>query len=569
MLRTSTLALLLLGILGHASSGLASAQDACWDPTHIDGVGSWALDNTNATPSGFMGCGMNMWRDVFYQWTAPKTGGYIFETCGTTGDTIMAVYDGAGCQANCHRFNDDGCGLQSQITFGMLQAGDQILVQVGAKDMATDIVGQLTVRCMPAYNDECAAAHWFWGKGVLPYNNGCANTSGINASSGSLCDTFTINDDVFFLWVPTYSGSFWIGTQSSDPAADTLLRVYQYTDSGNLVCVGSDDDDGPGMLSHVHLPVVPLGFQYLIQLGSKTPGAGGAGMLVVDDNPCAVLTNDVFTPNQSCSSAAVVGNGTYANLAVGPTEPDYFELTVPGGEVAVIQTVTDSFPMPLELAIYTPSTCPSQTVGNCAGSLACGQVISNNSSQLLWSNPSSAPALIKLRVMPPPGTTCLGYTLMLGGLDGGTTVGCNPAMPNTSGLPCTLAPSSFSGPEQFHLEAVNGPADEFGYFLVSHSLVSSGITVSNGLLCLGNPIGRYNSVAGVNNFKRNSLGKFNDQGVLINQSSTSSVGSGFDVPTQLPGPPGGLITGGQTWYFQLWFRDGVDSNFSDVVGVTL
>jgi hypothetical protein len=292
-------------------------------------------------------------------------------------------------------------------------------------------------------------------------------------------------------------------------------------------------------------------------------------MLVVDDNPCGVLTNDAFSPNQDCWTAATVGNGVYANLAVGPTEPDYFELTVLGGEVAVIQAVTDSFPLPLELAIYTPSSCPNPTVGNCAGSLACGQVISPNTTQLLWSNPSSTPAQIKLRVIPPLGTTCLSYTLLLGGLDGGSTsMGCTPAMPNSSGLPCTLLTSSFSGPELYHLEAVNGPVGEFGYFLVSGNLVSSGITVSNGLLCLGHPIGRYNYIAGINNFKRNSLGQFNGQGVLINQASTSSLGSGFDVPTQLPFPPDGLITGGQTWYFQLWFRDGADSNFSDVVGVT-
>jgi hypothetical protein len=564
----SILGLALLGLIGQTSSGLASAQDACWDPIHINGVGSWALDNTNATPSGFMGCGMNMWRDVFYQWTAPKTGGYVFETCGTNGDTIMAVYSGAGCQAYCHRFNDDACGLQSQITFGMLQAGDQILVQVGAKDFATDIVGQLTVRCMPAPNDNCDTAHWFWGKGVLPYNNSCADTSGINATNRPLCDTFTIEDDVFFIWVPTYSGSFWIGTQSSDPSADTMLRIYQFTDCGNLVCVGSDDDDGPGLLSQVHMPVVPLGFQYLIQVGSKTTGSGGAGMLVVDDDPCAVLTNDAFAPNQDCWTAAQVNSGTYANLAVGPTEPDYFDLTVPAGKTATIQTVTDSFPLPLELAIYTPSTCPNQTVGNCAGSLACGQVISPNSTELTWSNPSSNPVQLKLRIMPPPGTTCLSYTLLLGGLDGGTTLDCAPAAPNSSGLPCSLAASSFSGPELYHLEAVNGPPDEFGYFLVSGTLMSSGSTVSDGLLCLSSPIGRYNSIAAINNWKRNSLGQFSPQGVLVNQANTSSTGSGFDVPTQLPSPPGGHITPGQSWYFQLWYRDGPTSNFSDVVGVT-
>ena len=567
MTRSSILRLAFIGLLTQASIAPATAQDGCWDPIHIDGTGSWALDNTSATPSGFMGCGVNMWRDVFYEWTAPATAGYVFETCGSSGDTLLAVYSGVGCLATCHRFNDDACGVQSQITFGMLQAGDQVLVQVGGKDLSTDVIGQLTVRCMTAYNDNCADAHWFWGKGVLPYDNGCATTSGINAASGSLCDTVTIEDDVFFVWVPTYSGAFWIGTQSSDPTADTLLKVYQYTDCGNLVCVGSDDNSGPGLLSQVHLPVIPLGFQYLIQVGSQTSGTGGPGMLVVEDNPCSVLTYDAFSPNQHCWEAQPLGNGSYSNLAVGPTEPDYFELLVASNESVNIQTVTEAFPLPLELAIYNSASCPNPTVSGCGGSLACGMVISPNSSELLWTNPSNTPTVIKLRVMPPPGTTCLGYSLILGGLDGDSTISCNPSSPNSTGLSCSLSASSFSGPEYYHLEAVNGPAAQFGYFIVSGTLMGTGTVVSDGVICLDQPIGRYNSIAGLTNSKRNSVGQFNRQGVLVNCANTSSVGTGFDVPAQLPFPPGGFIQVGQTWYFQLWYRDDVRSNFSDVVGV--
>lgn len=568
MTRTTIVRLAFIGLMAQSSFTSANAQDACWDPINVEGVGSWALDNTGATPSGFMGCGVNMWRDVFYQWTAPATGGYIFETCGSTGDTVLAVYSGEGCLATCHRFNDDACGLQSQITFGMLQAGDRILVQVGGKDYATDVVGQFTIRCMPAYNEDCDGAHWFWGKGILPYDNHCAATSGINASAGSLCDTVTIEDDVFFVWVPTYSGAFWVGTQSSNPLADTLLRVYQYTDCGTLVCVGSDDDSGPGMLSQVHLPVVPLGFQYLIQVGSKTSGTGGPGALVVDDDPCTVLTNDYFSPNQDCWTAKSISNGTYSHLAVGPTERDYFQFTVPSNESVSIQTVTDSFPLPLELALYDGANCPNPPVSGCTGSLACGSVISPNSSELLWLNTSSAPITVKVRIMPLPGTTCLGYTLIISGLDSNSHIDCAPAQPNSTGLPCSLGASSFSGPEYYHLEAVNGPPEQFGYFLVSGVLAPTGTRVSDGVICLDHPIGRYNSIAGINNAKRNSVGQFNDQGVMIGLMGNSSVGSGFDVPPGLPMPPGGIIQTGQTWYFQLWYRDGPRSNFSDVVGVS-
>ena len=552
----------------HWSAPPARGQDYCWDPIQVTDTGSWTLDNTNANPSGFMGCGMNMWRDVFYQWTVPRTGGYVFETCGTVGDTIMALYSGEGCTATCLRFNDDYCGTSSQIQFGQLTEGDKILIQVGAKDFQTDIVGEFTIRCATASNDDCANPMYFWGDGAYQFDTGCATTSGIDSTAGTLCDGFTIHDDVFFLWTPTYSGSFYLATQSSDPTADTLLRVYRYTDCGNLVCVGSDDDDGPGNLSQVHLPVVPLGFQYLVQVGMKTPGTGGAGVLVVDDDPCSVLTSDAFAPNQHCWTAAPIDNGSYANLATGPSEPDYYELTIPAGETALVQTVTDSFPMPLGLALYDPGQCPSQTVWGCANSLACGQTVSPNTAELVYANGTGAPKTVKLRVMPPPGTTCLSYTLFVGGLDGGTTQACTPAYPNSTGMPCTLAPSSFSGPELFHLEAAHGPPDQFAYFVVSGNLVPNGVPVSQGLLCLGAPLGRYNAVAATGNAKRNSVGRFNDAGILINLMGTSSTNTGFDVPTELPAPPGGIITAGQTWHFQLWYRDGVVSNFSDVLSVT-
>jgi hypothetical protein len=74
-------------------------------------------------------------------------------------------------------------------------------------------------------------------------------------------------------------------------------------------------------------------------------------------------------------------------------------------------------------------------------------------------------------------------------------------------------------------------------------------------------------VAGGSN-QLNSIGAFDVNGVFQSFSGNSSVGSGFDVPFNLPNPPGGMISVGDTWYFQLWYRDGVASNFSDGVSVT-
>jgi hypothetical protein len=66
----------------------------------------------------------------------------------------------------------------------------------------------------------------------------------------------------------------------------------------------------------------------------------------------------------------------------------------------------------------------------------------------------------------------------------------------------------------------------------------------------------------------NSIGDFDAGGIFQNMAGTSSMGSGFDVPFNLPTPPSSAISPGTTWHFQLWYRDGVASNFSDGVTVT-
>ena len=54
-------------------------------------------------------------------------------------------------------------------------------------------------------------------------------------------------------------------------------------------------------------------------------------------------------------------------------------------------------------------------------------------------------------------------------------------------------------------------------------------------------------------------------------TGTSTGGFGFDVPVEAPfAPPGMFIQSGDTWYFQLWYRDqdmtgAPTSNFSNMV----
>ena len=63
------------------------------------------------------------------------------------------------------------------------------------------------------------------------------------------------------------------------------------------------------------------------------------------------------------------------------------------------------------------------------------------------------------------------------------------------------------------------------------------------------------------------LGRSAAPGQLTTAGSAGTADLSID-PTSLPLAGGTPIGPGETWHFQLWYRDGVVSNFSDVLSVT-
>jgi hypothetical protein len=124
---------------------------------------------------------------------------------------------------------------------------------------------------------------------------------------------------------------------------------------------------------------------------------------------------------------------------------------------------------------------------------------------------------------------------------------CGPAPPNSSGNAGVISASgsAVASSNDFHLTASDLPANQFGYFLTS---MTQGFVAnpggSQGNLCLGGNIGRFNAQVG----NSGSGGAF-----------TQSIDLSF-MPTNPPQP----TLPGQTWNFQCWYRDlGGNSNFTD------
>jgi len=121
------------------------------------------------------------------------------------------------------------------------------------------------------------------------------------------------------------------------------------------------------------------------------------------------------------------------------------------------------------------------------------------------------------------------------------------ANPNSSGMQATIGAlgSDQVANDWLRLTASNLPINQFGYFLLSNTIgFDVGFGNSQGNLCLGAPLIRLNRAG------------FNEV-VFSGTTGTAKI-----QPSLLSLPQGTVISPGETWYFQCWFRDVVGGSFT-------
>jgi hypothetical protein len=133
--------------------------------------------------------------------------------------------------------------------------------------------------------------------------------------------------------------------------------------------------------------------------------------------------------------------------------------------------------------------------------------------------------------------------------DGADTF-CTPAQLNSSGW---IADLTHSGDRTLAsndvvLRSTGVPPGSFGYFLCSRAFQAPGaLPGSQGLLCLGPPVGR-----------------FNRPGEVLMANSSARVELPIDL-TDLPQPTGSVMAvPGESWHFQLWYRDANPTSTSNL-----
>lgn len=128
-----------------ATPAWAQGGDDCSNAQVITGNGPHTFDQTAATFSGqntSCATGGVTGPDVWFSWTAGQDADYLVSSCGSSSDTVIAVYtDCLGTEIAC---NDDDCALQSTATFTATQ-GDTYLIQVAAWQNSTPGVGSITI----------------------------------------------------------------------------------------------------------------------------------------------------------------------------------------------------------------------------------------------------------------------------------------------------------------------------------------------------------------------------------------------------------------------------------------
>ena len=142
-------------------------------------------------------------------------------------------------------------------------------------------------------------------------------------------------------------------------------------------------------------------------------------------------------------------------------------------------------------------------------------------------------------------------------LGNGVTTFCAPAQPNSAGLSARLQHTGGLdlATNDTVLHASGVPNAAFGYFVCSRvHQAPAGLPGSQGHLCLGPPIGR-----------------FNRPGEILSSGPSGAMQLTLDL-TNLPQPSGSsAATTGESWHFQLWYRDAnpqVTSNLSEAIRLT-
>jgi hypothetical protein len=226
-----------------------------------------------------------MGNDVWFAYQAPCTGTAVAEFCGAGSanyDTVIAAWNGTCGSLSQLVCNDDFCGLQSHITFGVT-AGTIYYISVGGFVGSTGSF-TLSMGCLlPLANDSCVTA--------APISEGVV-TAGANIGAGTGPDPVTFScgyanaSDVWYSLVAACSGNYQATTCDAGTTFDTVLTIWDGSSGcGTLVELACNDDNcnlpsGNHFLNSTVTWTAVAGQQYFISVAGFYGSTGTFNLLV-------------------------------------------------------------------------------------------------------------------------------------------------------------------------------------------------------------------------------------------------------------------------------------------------
>ena len=283
--------------------------------------GSTSVSNVGATteagePSPASYAGDTWGATLWFSWTAPSSGLYLFDTCQSHIDAQINIYTGSAVSSltpatsgDVSECTNDGGYFWSDERELNATGGDTYNIQVaGMNKQQGDIGLRWWAQSTPA-NDTPDSA--------LTLSGGSGQASGTNRFATQDAAPTYVNNGVWWTWSPPSDGNYAFDTCASN--FDTKLGVYTRSDGvWNLV---AQNDDTCYVGSQVGFAATSS-TTYYIEVGGFS--STDIGDIVLAWRPDAPPPNDAFSAAvalPSTASGSATGNNFSATYETG--EPDF------------------------------------------------------------------------------------------------------------------------------------------------------------------------------------------------------------------------------------------------------
>jgi hypothetical protein len=254
----------------------APSNDYCMNAIPIGEVTDLPFSTMAATQSGENpGCGGGTDPvDIWFEYTPSASGVAMFDLCGSSFNTRLAIWDACGGSVlDCNLNNGPACsGLQSSIEMEV-DAGTVYYVQIGGRN-AIKGDGDLTISLSPfPENDYCADATPINEVTDLPFTTTMAHVSGQDPGCGGATPV-----DIWYAYTPTVTGIALFDLCGSD--FDTRLAIWDACGGSVLACNDDDDYCDAGSLQSYITMEVTEGVVYFVQVGGYDTDIGDGDLTI-------------------------------------------------------------------------------------------------------------------------------------------------------------------------------------------------------------------------------------------------------------------------------------------------